>query len=357
MDFSRLTIIVLCCFCLIACDRSQPPTEGIQVSNTPQQFDTNVVEVSRIETKPLEYLINTNGKVKSQKTVELSSKIAGLVKKVYIENGDYVSKGQPIASLEDEVQKIALERAKISLDEAKLQFQNELIGYQGNDSLSSVEGVVIDNLRLSSGLKKAELNYQEAKLEFENTLLMAPFSGQISDLDLSEGQNITSGDQVALLHDITPLQIEAHILELDYPALYEGLACTSYPVGNESLAIEGILENINPAVDPETGLVKIMITVTSHSKALIPGMNLKTVIKVPRQPQLVVPKEAVVIRSGKEVVFTVEDNVAKWNYVKTGFENGEEIEVLEGIDVNADIVVSNNLQLSHDAPVKIRTRN
>ena len=64
-----------------------------------------------------------------------------------------------------------------------------------------------------------------------------------------------------------------------------------------------------------------------------------------------VAKEAIVMKSGKPVVFTEENGLAKWNYVSTGRENGKEIEILSGIKAGQNVIVSNNLQLAHDAPI------
>jgi hypothetical protein len=109
---------------------------------------------------------------------------------------------------------------------------------------------------------------------------------------------------------------------------------------------------INPKVD-ENGLVQVSLTLTS-SKNLLPGMNARAIIRAPQSNSLVVPKDAVVFRSGRAVVFTIENGKeSKWNYVEVGKDNGREIEVLDGIPENSTVITSNNLQLAHQAPVKI----
>ena len=81
-------------------------------------------------------------------------------------------------------------------------------------------------------------------------------------------------------------------------------------------------------------------------------MNCTAVIKAPASRSLIVPKEAVVMRSGKAVVFTLQDGKAKWNYVAVGKDNGKEVEIKEGVTAGQKVITTNNLQLAHDAPVK-----
>jgi hypothetical protein len=53
------------------------------------------------------------------------------------------------------------------------------------------------------------------------------------------------------------------------------------------------------------------------------------------------------------VVFTIEKNESKWNYVEVGKDNGEEVEILDGIEAGSTVITTNNLQLAHQAPVQI----
>src|SRR5690606_4084492 len=84
---------------------------------------------------------------------------------------------------------------------------------------------------------------------------------------------------------------------------------------------------------------------------LFPGMNCTAEIKILLTETLVVPKEALVIRNGKNVVFTLENGKARWNYVVAGRQNGEEVEILEGLSNGQKAITTNNLQLAHETPV------
>ena len=141
------------------------------------------------------------------------------------------------------------------------------------------------------------------------------------------------------------------MLESDIAMISLNQKAEIYPISNTSTALEGRVTGINPKVD-ENGLVQVAIRLTS-SQNLLPGMNARAIIRAPQSNSLVVPKDAVVYRSGRAVVFTIENNESKWNYVEVGKDNGQEIEILDGITSGSTVITTNNLQLAHQAPVQI----
>ncbi len=69
--------------------------------------------------------------------------------------------------------------------------------------------------------------------------------------------------------------------------------------------------------------------------------------------RLVVPKSAVVLRTGRQVVFTYEDGKAMWNYVTTGLENLDSYEIVEGLKDGNIVIYNGNENLAHETPVVI----
>lgn len=82
-------------------------------------------------------------------------------------------------------------------------------------------------------------------------------------------------------------------------------------------------------------------------------MNVKVSLFRAIDKQLVVPKSAVVLRSGKQVIFTLSGDKAMWNYVHTGLENMNECVVLDGLEPGMEVIYDGNVNLAHEAPVKV----
>lgn len=82
-------------------------------------------------------------------------------------------------------------------------------------------------------------------------------------------------------------------------------------------------------------------------------MNVRVSIRNPCLGKLIVPKQAVLQRQGKEVVFTYENGRALWNYLKTGDENSEYYTISEGLKPRIQVIISNNLNLGNNVEVEV----
>ena len=108
-------------------------------------------------------------------------------------------------------------------------------------------------------------------------------------------------------------------------------------------------------------MVNVKAVVNGQGK-LFSGMNVRVSVRRSLGQQLVIPKTAVVLRSGKQVVFTLQEGKAMWNYVHTGLENATEYVVSdksqkgieEGLLEGDTIIVTGNLNLAHEAAVNVR---
>jgi membrane fusion protein, multidrug efflux system len=297
-----------------------------------------------------EYLVHASGKVQSLVDVQIQSKVAGLISMVKTTNGSFVTKGALLAELDNEKQKLALDRARIQLQEKQVAYNDQIMGYPSNADTVKFKKA-IENIRFTSGLAAVEIGYREAKMEFENTYIKATVSGTISDLDVKQGGTIAAGQVLCRVHDASNLVVISHLLEADALKLHIGSSAEIKTLSETADILKGAVSEVNPRVDEKSNLVKVMVKLQKN-KDLLPGMSVQITFIIPYNKNIIVPKEAVVIRSGKYVVFTAENGLAKWNYVTVGRENGKEIEIKDGLKENQKVIITNNLQLAHDAPIK-----
>ena len=162
---------------------------------------------------------------------------------------------------------------------------------------------------------------------------------------------MNAGETIGIIYSQNQLMIEAKVLETDYSNLKKGLFADIFPLAVKDKTFTASLVEINPIVD-ENGMVQVKLKL-NETNGLLPGMNAQCIIRVPITESVLVPKDAVVIKSGRPVVFTYEDGLAKWNYVETGKENGTDIQITSGLESGQQVILTNNLQLAHDAKVSI----
>ena len=107
-------------------------------------------------------------------------------------------------------------------------------------------------------------------------------------------------------------------------------------------------------------MVKVKASVNAKGR-LFSGMNVKVSVRRTLDAQLIIPKTAVVQRSGRTVVFTLQNGKAIWNYVQTGMENADSCVVSdrsadgveEGLLEGDTVIVSGNVNLAHESPVVV----
>ena len=95
--------------------------------------------------------------------------------------------------------------------------------------------------------------------------------------------------------------------------------------------------------------------INNPQNQLYDGMNVKIHMQRSLGKQLVIPKEALVLRTNRKVVFTLNNNRAQWVYVQTGLENSSSYVVTEGLNVGDSVIYEGNINLAHESPV--RTKN
>jgi hypothetical protein len=146
------------------------------------------------------------------------------------------------------------------------------------------------------------------------------------------------------------MYVEFPVIESEYSFIKKDMPVGIIPFINDSLAITGRITEINPQVD-ETGMIKVRAEFRNGGR-LIDGMNVRVLIRKPVPNRLVIPKDALVIRQGKDVVFVKQDSLAIWKYVNIEFENSSTVALRDGLDPGDMVIVSGNVNLAHETVVK-----
>lgn len=337
-----------------ACSEAKEDSQEIPAESFRNEVAATEVKTATADRKSFDYLINATGKLEAFSEAKALVEREGYLEKVLVFEGQSVRKGQVIATLDRREAEFALEKAKINvvksqaeLEVLKVQFH---LALEGDDP--EVAKAVADRIRVTSGLSLAEVELKEAELNLSRCEVLAPVSGKVANIKFKQGSLVTKNEELAEILSTDQLLLRVKVLESDIPLISSNQKAEIYPISDSQNALEGRVTAINPKVD-ENGLVQVSISLSSV-KNLLPGMNARAIIRAPQSNSLVVPKDAVVYRSGRAVVFTVENGKeSKWNYVEVGKDNGQEIEILEGIPENSTVITTNNLQLAHQAPVQI----
>jgi len=353
-----LTIIIVLLCGVNSCKPVKTNNKDINTESIitqPQQ-----VSVSLLQKTNFPQQIISTGILHAVHNAQLRFSTSGEITFVNIKNGDIVKKGMLIAQLENKKQKLNIERANQEVEAAKIELSSQLLGFGGTeDDTTSVNSNLLHSLKIQSGYNNALLNLKQATLEYQNTLLLAPFEGVITNLELQANTYISQADVFCILMDNSQFYVNFQLLESEIDKVKLGQTIIASPMVSTSVNLKGRVSEINPVID-KNGLFKVkalLVSKPSLINQLFDGMNMKVVLEKVITNQLVVPKQAVVKRSNKNVVFTLENGLSKWNYVTITGENSSNYIIGDGLNNGDTIIIGGNINLAHDAQVVVIQAN
>lgn len=334
------------------CSSGKQEEEEHNTAESIQETDTTKVDVIRTVPSLFSFFIQSTGKIKATRQQVFFAESSGTVTLFDGINDLDIPAGQRILEFDTRATLLKIERAKEVVFNGQLNYKSDLLSQESllKNKRQSLKDTIYRKIRSSSGLTAAEIDLKELNMQMKNSVVKAPFSGKLANVSVNKGKFVRVGDEMFTLYTPDDLYYEAKILESDIYGIKIGLPVTIVPVSGNGEYKAVVLE-INPLVD-ENGLILVKIKI-KQTKGLLPGMTATGIIKVPEKKCLSVPKAAIVLRTGRPVVFTVENNHAIWHYVTLGKDNGKQAEILNGLTSGDQVIISNNMQLTNNVPVRI----
>lgn len=338
---------------MIACSGEKKDTAATEESvETILPDEKNEVSVMTLKETDFNHELVSNGKLSARRYADLRFESAEPIASILVKNGDRVTKGQKLAELSPFRLTNKLAQAKDALERARLELQDVLIGqgYTWEDS-AKVPPATMKLVKVKSGYDQSLTQYELALYEKQNATLTAPFDGVVANLFAKQYNTASTTDVFCTVIDPRSLEASFSVLESELPLIKTGDRVEVTPFATPDNRTDGRISEINPMVDA-SGMVQVNAAVTDKGK-LFEGMNVRVSVHRSLGKQLVISKDAVVLRSGKQVVFTLVDGKAYWNYVHTGLENADNYTVTDGLKEGDIVITSGNINLAHEAPVSV----
>jgi RND family efflux transporter MFP subunit len=339
-------------------------------------------------------VLNASGYVTARRRATVSSKVTGKVLEVFVEEGKAVKKGQVLARLDDSQVRAALAVAKAQLtsargaaaeDEARLreaerQFnrlsqlvQEKVVGRAEVDTAQSQ----VESLKARIALARQQVEValsQVAALEVDlsDMVVRAPFDGIAISKDAQPGEMISpvsagggfTRTGICTIVDMTSLEIEVDVSESYINRVKPNQPVEAILDAYPDWRIPAHVITTVPTADRQKATVRVRIGFESLEPRLLPDMGVKVSFfnerqpeaapDAPPKPRLVVPKAAVRTDGGQSVVFVVREERAERRAVTTGPTEGEQIEVVSGLNAGERIVVEGVNGLADGARVRER---
>jgi RND family efflux transporter MFP subunit len=232
-----------------------------------KQEETFLHSVSLIKPSPLE---NTSvkrysGTSQEAHRIDLGFKTAGQLSRIYVTDGDFVRKGQLLATLDDVDYKLGVEASQIQYDQLKTEVERlSKLNEQKSISANEYEKAV-------AGLRQLGVQLQANKNKLDYTRLYAPSDGFIEVVNFSPAEMVNAGTPVFGFMDVSRMEVVADIPASEYVNRNKFVKYTSSVMGNEEVPMR--LIGIVPKADG-TQLYRLRLTYSDKpSKNLTAGMN------------------------------------------------------------------------------------
>lgn len=337
------------------------------------------VEVAVVKKGDINLIRVYTSNIEAEQSIDIKPKISGQVKRIFVEMGDKVSKGQPIAQLDDsdalqfyQQKKAIAEVVEASLKKANIEKENkkrELMRMQSLFEKKLISQKELDkadaeykNAEINYLLQQAELNQKiaevkQAKILFDDTVIKAPFSGFIASRYVENGAFVSPNTVISTLVSIENVKAKIDVDEKDLIMLYENMPVKieveSFPNRN----FEGYIERISPVLDNNTHLGKVQIKISNPNKILKPGMFVKIRISIKSQSNaLIIPTSGVINKDGKDIVYIAKEGKALEKEVKLGVSDDERIEVVKGLSEGDWIIIAGQQSLQDGDQIIVKKK-
>jgi membrane fusion protein, multidrug efflux system len=315
-----------------------------------------------------------SGTLIADREARIRAEVAGAVLQTYVDEGQRVAVGTPLARIDDGVLQDAASSARSGLTQATVaadQAARELgraktLVAAGAIAERDVEVAERGNLLAQAQLADAKARVGAAEKNLANATIRSPFAGIIAEKSVSPGDIVAPGAAMFTVIDPRSLKVEGSVPTSALADVRVG-STVLFQVNGSDRELEGRVTRISPMVDPQTRQVSLLATVPNAQNALVAGLYISGRVAVEKRIGVMVPEKAVdqtgvspfVVRlkGGKvervEVQLGVRDEGAETLEVRSGLAAGDTVLLgaARGISVGSSVAVSSPKD-APAAPVK-----
>jgi HlyD family secretion protein/macrolide-specific efflux system membrane fusion protein len=343
-------------------------TAAVAVSRKPQVGPEKIDESLVITLKREDLAIDVveTGRVQPREKVEIKSKVAGQVEKVFVDEGDAVKKGQPLLRLDPTDFRRDVARCEADVAQAKNGIEFAALTLDRKKRGLADRGVAAAEVELAENdlkVKKVQLQTAAVALaaaedRLRYTQISSPMDGIVIQRGIQPGEVVTPGVQATFegkplltVADLSTLVVKAEFNQIDVARIAIGQKVTLTLDSLPGRTFSGKVSRVAPASTQPKGkdieVFPVEATVEGDASGVRPGMTADLRIHLERKPNVTaLPIEAVVKDkdSGKSFVtkvLSIQEGRAKTDKVavKLGAKNDRQVEIVDGVKEGDRILI------------------
>lgn len=331
--------------------------------------------------------LNATGRVTAQRKAAVSTKATGRLEFLGVQEGSVVKSGDILARIENKDVTATQDQARAGVQAAKANLEQglaEMRDAQSNLTRSEdlakknfISGASLDTAKarfdkakaavasLNGAIGVAQANLRATAVAVEQTLIRAPFDGVVLTKNANVGDIITpfssaadSKGAVVNMADMSTLEVEADVSETSISKISVGQPVQIQLDAFPDLRIPGKVSRTVPTVDRSKATLLVKIEFIERDPRVLPDMSAKVsfltrpLTEAEKTPVTAVQSSAVTKRDGKDVVFVIENDIAKQTAIVVAGKIGDLVQV-SGVKPGEKVVISPGEKLKDGAAVAI----
>lgn len=331
-----------------SCKGSSGGKKGVPGAGEPAAEEAVPVKTVLAHKGDISVSLHATTSILARNQADVYSKAIGFCERIFVEVGDKVATGALLAKLGDREIRLALEQAAARLNKIERDAQR-------SETLFS-EGLISKQMHqdLSLQLQLARADHDLARKRLEDTSITAPIAGVITNRSVKVGDLVSTTQPLFKIEDLTRLEAAVHIPEQDFLKVRPGQEVEIVVDAFRGTPFSGAVERVNPVIDARSGTAEATIAIENPQGLLRPGMFVRVrIVTDVRRDTWLLPREAVLIQGDRRVVYAVRDGTAHEVAVRTGFQDADRVEILEGLDPQEPVVFMGHLGLAGGTRVRV----
>ncbi len=316
----------------------------------------------------------------------------GKVLAVNVEVGSQVSKGQTLITLENTSEaslaatirqaEESVEQARASLETARINYEQAVANYERGKQLCEMGAIPQAG---AAGFETAyEIPYKQAKVNYEesapaalaaaqaavvlarenyqeqknNSVIISPVSGVVTAINVNPGEYAGSSSQepVVTVVNLSKVEVETSVAEKLINKIKSGQEVPVTISAVSDKPFTGVINRIALAADPDSKTYPIKVQIDNAQHTLKPGMFAEVQIEDTLPETLLLSRDAVVKKGDADIVWVVDEERAKSREITVGASDGKKIQILKGLQIGEQVVVSGQNMLDENTKVKIKSQ-
>jgi multidrug efflux system membrane fusion protein len=353
---------------IAGCTKTASPVQAARASADDNAVLVTVAPVVR-KTMPLE--IRVIGTAEAESTVAVHAQITGAIPSVNFKEGDDVTEGQELFTLDRRPLEATLAQVEANLARDLATSSNartqagryQTLAARGLVSGQEMQASATAAAALEATVEADRAAVENAKVQLEYATIKAPISGRTGALIVHPGNLVRANDATPLvvINRIAPINVSFGIPEGQLPAFKRYLAERTLRVEanapSETVASMGHIAFIDNAVDPTTGTIKIKGSFANEDRRLWPGQFVNVVVTLRMDSTaIVVPTAAIQAGQRGDFAYVVKPNqTVDLRSVTIDRTAGAESVVKDGLAPGETVITDGQLRLVAGSHIKVKS--